>query len=263
MHEPTGQDDVAVQGVTVRKPSMWDDRRVRALATLAALIVILYLAAIVSMLYFGILGGAGGPRSAIERDVMVTESVVRSEESTATPEQWQDYVSALISDSQYAAAQRVIAEVNANPALDQTRGANMLYCTAVLQRAQGRPQQALETFAEVMAATDEVYQVELERPDDGTPNWAVADGRHGNYFLSTLARASIYRDLGQWQEGIEALDIFLAENPLSAGIIADRAYLKAQAGDLEGAEADYREALRYVPDMEDAIEGLREIGVDE
>ena len=263
MYEPTGQDDVAVQEVTVRKPSMWDDRRVRALATLAALIVILYLAAIVSMLYFGILGGTGGPRSAIERDVMVTESVARSEETTATPEQWQDYVSALIADSQYAAAKRVITEVDANLGIDQTQGANMLYCTALLQRAQGGQQEALDTFAEVMELTDAAFQTELERPDDGRPNWAIAHGRHGNYYLSALSSAGIHRDLGQWEEGIEMLDIFLESHPLSAGVYADRAYLKAQAGDIDGAEADYREALRYVPNMEDAIEGLREIGVDE
>ncbi|MDZ4181020.1 MAG: tetratricopeptide repeat protein [Coriobacteriia bacterium] len=262
MDEPTRQGGDATPVVTGKR-SMWEDRRVRALATVAALIVTLYLAAIVSMLYYGMLGGSEGPRSAVDRDVMVTGSIVRSEESTPTAEQWQDHVTALIADSQFAAAERVIAEVNANPLIDQTRGAHMLFGTARLQSARGKPEEALDTFAEVMEVTDAAYQKELARPDDGFPNWAVADGRHGNYYLSALAMAGIYEELGRWDEGIEMLNVFLEANPVAAGIIADRGRLKAQAGDIAGAEADYREALQYVPDLKDALEGLREIGVDE
>jgi tetratricopeptide (TPR) repeat protein len=263
MDDRTGLGGDAVPSVTGRRPSMWDDRRVRTLAIVATVIAILYLATIVSLLYYGFLGGTGGPRSALERDVMVAESIVRSEEASATAEQWQDYVSALIADSQYATAQRVISEVNANGLVDQSRGANMLYCAARLQRAQGSPEQALDTFTEVMAVTDEAFRAELERPDDGGPNWAVAEGRHGNYYLSALAKAAIHEELGQWDGAIEMLDIFLEGNPLAAGVIADRGRMKAQAGDIAGAEADYREALRYVPDLEDALQGLRDIGVDE
>lgn len=263
MDDRTGRDANMVPAVTGRRPSMWDDRRVRMLATVAAVIAILYLATIVSLLYYGFLGGNAGPRSSLERDVMVAESIVRSEEASATAEQWQDYVSALIADSQYATAQRVISEVNANQLVDQSRGANMLFCTARLQHAQGQPEQAIDTFAQVMEVTDEAFRAELERPDDGTPNWAVATGRHGNYYTSALAKAAIHEELEQWDEGIAMLDIFLESNPLAAGVIADRGRLKARSGDIAGAEADYREALRYVPDLEDARQGLRDIGVDE
>lgn len=259
----SARDGDAVPAVAGRRPSIWDDRRVRTLATVAAVITILYLAAIVSLLYYGFIGPSGGPRSALERDVMVTESIVRSDESSATAEQWQDYVISLIADSQYASAQRVISEVNANGLVDQSRGANMLFCTASLQHAQGSSEQALATFTEVMDVTDEVFRAELERPDDGTPNWAIAGGRHSNYYLSALAKAGIHEELGQWDEAIEMIDVYLERNPIAAGVIADRGRMKARAGDIAGAEADYREALRYVPDLEDALQGLRDIGVDE
>jgi tetratricopeptide (TPR) repeat protein len=109
----------------------------------------------------------------------------------------------------------------------------------------------------------EAYTTELERPEDDTPNWALAMGVHRNYLLSALDRANIYREQERWDEGMEMLDEYLEFEPRAANVLADRAHLKLQTGDREGAEADYREALRYVPDLPEALEGLQTIGVDE
>ena len=249
--------------VVRQKRSMWDDRVVRTMAFGAVSLVILFLVTIISALYFGFIGGEPAPRTALEREVMAWESVTRSLDTSATAEQWQNFTLALITDSQLQRAQQVIAEVNAKPQIDQSQGANMLYCTGVLQSAQGNDDQALDTFAEVMEITLTAYEEELNREDDGTPNWAMATGLHDNYYFSALDRARILRVQERWSEGIEMLDLYLADHPQAAGVFADRAYLKAQAGDVAGAEEDYREALRFVSDMPEALEGLREIGVEE
>lgn len=238
--------------------SMWHDRRVRTMAIVAVTVLVLYLLTIISALHLGVIGGNQAPRTAVERDLMAWESVVRSEEATASIDQWQRYILILIDASQFQQARQVIAEVDANPALDQSMGANMLYCTAVLQHAQGQIDDALETYTEVMKVTQEAYELELA--SDREPNWAVAFGLHSNYYLSAIARAAIYRQQERWADGIGMLDIYLERFPQAAGILADRGFLKAQAGDLEGAEADYREALRFDPEFVVAREGLEEIG---
>ena len=39
-----------------------------------------------------------------------------------------------------------------------------------------------------------------------------------------------------------------------------RATAKMQVGDKKGAEADYRAALKYIPDYQPALDGLKQIG---
>ncbi len=258
----TGTGDSAVRSRRVRrrKRSMWEDRRVRAMGIGALVLVILYLLTVISALYMGLLTPTA-PRTVAERDVMAWESATRAED--ATIEHWQSYILALIADSQYQRARTMIEQVDANGALDQSRGANMLYCTGVLYTAQGRYDEALDAFTEVMELTRAAYEEELQRGDAEGPNWAMAFGIHDNYYFSATSKAAIYREQSRWAEGIEMLDVYLEDNPQAAGILVDRAYLKTQMGDLEGAEADYREALRYVPDFEEAREGLQEIGAGE
>lgn len=274
MAEPTGTNDALGQAegepragapeaatrVVRRKRSMWEDRRVRTMAYAAAAVVVLYLLTVISALFFGFINPSA-PRTFSEREVAAWESVTRSLDASATADQWQSYAVALIDDGQLQRAQQVIDQVNSNPAIDQSRGANMLFCTALVQSAQGRQDEALESYMEVMTLTYEAYEQELE--SGNSPSWAIAEGVHDNYYLSATDRAAIYRDQERWVEGIEMLDLFLEGQPRSAGILVDRAYLKVQAGDLEGAEADYREALRFVPDFDEALEGLEEIGVGE
>ena len=40
-----------------------------------------------------------------------------------------------------------------------------------------------------------------------------------------------------------------------------RAQAKAKVGDKQGAANDYRAALKYIPDFQPALDGLKQIGV--
>lgn len=265
MQEHQGGNETAGPNYRVvrKRRSMWEDRVVRSMAFWAGTLVIVLLSAVLSALYFGLIGGSPAPRTALQRELMAWESVTRTLDDAATADQWQSFVLTLISDSQYQRAQAVITQVNAQSKIDQTRGANMLYCTAVLQSARGRDDEALKTFGQVMGRTQIEYEKELASKDDVSPNWAKAVGLHDNHYFSALERAKILRGQKKWKEAVEMLDVYLKDRPQEAGVFVDRAYLKVQLGDIAGAESDYREALRFVPDFPEALEGLQEIGVGE
>jgi len=245
--------------VVRRKRSIWDDPVVRRMGLAAVALVILYLLAIVSALYFGLIGNTA-PRTIQERDLTRLELIADAPD--ATLDQMQTFVQALISDGQYVRAKQFIDRTNANKELDQTQGEYMLFCLAELQRAQGDYEAALESYNEVMTRTKAAYDEEFENGGE-FQNWALAYGLHDNYFMSALGKSIIYREQQEWASAIEAIDVFLMENPRQAGVLVDRAYIKRQLGDNEGAEADYREALRYIPDYPEALEGLEQIGVGE
>lgn len=244
-------------GMTRRRRSIWEDPVVRMMGFAAAGLVILYLAAIVSALYFGLIGNTA-PRTVVERDLVRLQNSALAD--TATADQVQLYVLALVADKQYATAKQVIDQTNANESIDQTRGEQMLFCTAEMQRAQGQNEEALATYDAVMSKTNAAYEKEYEEGGE-FQNWALAYGLHENYYLSALSEAKIYGELGQHDKALEKINIFLEKYPREAGVIADRGDIKLKLGDTAGAEADYREALKYVPDYAPALEALEKMGV--
>lgn len=189
------------------------------------------------------------------------ESAVAEAGNNASADQYQSYVLALITAEQFGRAEAVIDEVNANDKIDQSRGFNMLFCTAEIQRTQGQNEAALKTYEDVMNKANEAYEKEYEEGGE-FQNWAVSYGRHQNYYLSALGRGIIHRDLKQWDKALEMFDIYISTYPREAAILVDRGNIKAEMGDNEGAEEDFRQALQFIPDFEDALAGLEKIGVD-
>lgn len=254
--EPRMPEIVAVR----RKRSMWEDPVVRVMGWVSALIFVGFLMTIVLAMAFGFVGTEAGPRTVAERDLAGWASAVQ--QPGASADQYQSYVLALIGDKQFAKARSVIDEVDANEEIDQSRGFQMLFCLAELQKAQGDFDDALATFADVMEKTNAAFEKELEEGGE-FQNWAVASGRHENYYFSALGRGELLRDRKELEEAIKMFDIFLTKNPREAEILVDRGDMRAEVGDKEGAEADYREALRFIADHERAIAGLKKIGVEE
>lgn len=251
----------AVRTVKVRAPkrSMWEDRRVRFLGGALGVLVVFYLLTVASALVFGFIGNKA-PRTIAERSVVAWEAAATTD--TATLDQVQSYALALIEAGQYSKAQAVIDTAETNETFDLTRGQNLLYCQAELYRAQGDQEKAIETFTEVMDLTLEAYEKEYDEGPE-LQNWAVAFGIHENYFFSAAARAFLHMEREEWDQALEMLDTFLADNPRDSAMLVSRGDVKAEMGDTAGAEADYREAMRYIPDMPEALEGLEKIGAGE
>lgn len=253
--EPVAPQIVAVR----RKRSMWEDPVVRAMGWTGAIVFVGFLLTIVMAMYFGFVGTDVGPRTAAERDLAGWASAVQ--QPGATADQYQSYVLALIGDKQFDKARAVIDEVDANEEIDQSRGFQMLFVLGELQSAQGDYDDALKTHEDVMEKTDAAYEKELEEGGE-FQNWALASGRHDNYYLSALARGKIFRERNELESALEMFDIFLAENPRDAELLVDRGEMRAETGDTAGAEADFREALRFIADHERALAGLKKIGVE-
>jgi len=73
-------------------------------------------------------------------------------------------------------------------------------------------------------------------------------------------KADSYEGLGDWEKVIAELDSYLKEYPRASDILIDRGNAKIQMKDIAGAEKDFREALRFVPDDKEALDGLKKIG---
>ncbi|MDY0088337.1 MAG: tetratricopeptide repeat protein [Coriobacteriia bacterium] len=259
-----GAENVADPGVPQvvavrRKRSMWEDPVVRAMGWTGALVFVGFLMTVVMAMYYGFVGTDAAPRTIAERDLAGWASAVQ--EPGATADQYQSYVLALVGDKQFDKAQSVIDEVNANEEIDQSRGSQMLFALAELQMAQSDYDGALKSYEDVMEETNAAYEKELEEGGE-FQNWAVATGRHDNYYLSALARGQVYRDRGELEKALEMYDIFLAKNPRDAELLVDRGEMRAETGDTAGAEADFRQALRFIADHERALAGLKKIGVE-
>lgn len=242
---------------TVKKRSMWQDSRVRLMGFFAAVIVVLYLATVIFALLFGFLGNKT-PRTSQEREIVAWESVVN--QGNASADQWQSYVLSLLADEQYVRAEQAIKEANKRK-LDQVQGQNMLFCTAELQRSKGDLKAAEKSFTEAMKKMEAAYDKELEEGGD-LQNWALSFGLNENYFTSALRLGSIYKDQGKYKESLKMLDLFLGQHPQESGVLVDRGDVKVKLGDKKGAEADYRLALKFIPDYQPALDGLKKIGAD-
>lgn len=246
-----------VRVVSQRHRSMWEDKTVRTFGGVFALLVIAFLAVIVSALYLGFIG-TDAPRTSAERSIAAWETYATADE--ATLDQVQSYILALIDAGQLVRAQGVIDSAKGNDTFDMTQGQNLLFCEAELDRAKKSHDSAIAKYTEVMDLTKSAYETELEEGPE-MMNWALSYGLHSNYYFSANGRATIYAERGEWAQVVEMLDIYLEEHPRESYILIARGDAKAELGDVDGAEADYREALRYIPDLPEALEALDRIGV--
>ena len=81
-----------------------------------------------------------------------------------------------------------------------------------------------------------------------------------SYSTAALAKAEALVASQDYAGGIKAFDAYLEQEPTGSDVLVMRAQAKVKAGDTTGAEADYRAALRFVPDYKPALDGLKQIG---
>lgn len=243
--------------VAVRRRSMWEDPRVRSLGALAGILGVVVLLTIAIGLYFGFLFD-GTPQTRDQAALINWKAVATAPGGTV--DQQQSYALALIQARDFPAAEKVIETIEARDDYEKERTETPLFLRGELQRAKGDLSAALATYTEAMDRMRSAYEKKFE--EGGESNWAVAFGLHENYYLSTLARGAILQEQGDQAGAIEMYDIYLEGNPPEANILVKRGDAKAATGDTAGAAEDYREALRFLPDMQVAIDGLEKIGAE-
>jgi tetratricopeptide (TPR) repeat protein len=238
-----------------KRASIWRDPIVRTLAWIAAALVVLYLITIVAALVMGVLRSTG-PRTALERDEQIYEAAVQQNPSDV--DAWRRYIDSLVGNGQFAAAQAAVDRALA--AADETGTEAISTALARLHFATGRYQDAIDVADESRTRLETWYEVAKAQED--SPE-ARGNEINENYWALQLLKSEAYARLNDLPAAIEAIDVFLEARPTAADVLVRRGYLKIDAGDTAGAEADFRRALDFLPGDETALEGLKQIGVEE
>jgi len=234
---------------------MFDDPMVRTLGFVAFAIVVAFLIIALSAVLTGVTDRTG-PRSLAEREVAVAGAAVSA--GTKDPAVIGTYIAALISSGQYSRAEREIA--TARKSIDDSVTAEFTLAEARVLSARGKHQEAIRAGERALKQIDDAYKATLKLGGEKA-RVAQNDGLHQNYFDAVLVIAYANRELKQWDKTIEYFDIYIKANPSAADILIDRGNAKIETGDKAGAEADFRTALKYIPDSEEALSGLSRIGV--
>ena len=256
-HEPEEDGTAHTRGSP--RASMFQDRVVRGMAGLAALLLVLFLVTVLSALLTGVISPSGptSPRTLAEKQVAVAGAAV--EHGSTDPAVWGGYIAALISSGQHTRARGVISDARASMSVDDSATAEFTLAEARLLAAQGDHSGAIEIADAGMEQLNTAYDAIVAAGGDAAIT-AQADGIHPNYYTMALLKAYSFSELEEWDEAVAAFDTYMEWAPTAADVLIDRGWARLEAGDLSGAEEDFRAALRFLPDSAEALEGLEEIG---
>lgn len=246
--EPTPQKPKASRGGIFRDPV------VRTMAFVSAGLAALILVTVVSVLLTGV-AAPSGPHTLAEQQVAVAGAAVK--DGSKNPADWGNYVSALIANGDFGTAREVIKQGRAS--VNDSATADFSLAEARLYTAEkdytGAIKAADKAMAQMKAANDALRS-------SGGMKAKSADlvGLPDNYYDAVLVKGYAYRELKKWNDAIAQFDIYIEHTQGASDILVDRGNAKISAGDKSGAEADFRTALKYVPDDSEALAGLNKIG---
>jgi tetratricopeptide (TPR) repeat protein len=231
------------------------DPGIRRLVIALLGVVALFLAAIASALVFGFFSPAGAPRTLLEKNLRVYGSEVDAGGADAAT--WASYIGALIDAGQLSEARTVL-----NKALDSAKADRSLI---LLQQA--RLEYALKNYAASVDAA-EAARLEAEKEQAARVAALTAKGITQaaskslplTWLPAVHQKADALVQLGRNAEAIEAYTLYLKESPTDAAILFARGELELKTGDSAAAEADFREALRFIPDYQEALDALEKMG---
>jgi len=243
------------KGAKRKKKSIFADPVVRTLAIVASGLVILYIATVAGALVMGVLGSSE-PKSKLERDLQNYETA-----AMAAPKDsgvWSLYIGALIADRQFSKAQDVIDK--SSKVVDQAVTQDILAAQAELHYAKKDYPAAIKTADEVRKKLKTSYDKALEKND--SPE-SLGREINANYWRVLFLKAQSQVALGQKDAALKSLDEYLKENATEADVFVYRGTMRVEAGDKKGAEADFKQALKFIPDDKAALEGLKTIGAQQ
>lgn len=240
---------------TSRKRSMFDDPIVRRMGYIAFGLVVLFLVAVLSVVFSGVTGGSTGPRTLSEKEVAVAGAAVAN--GSADAQLWGSYIASLIANGDYGRARRAIND--GRKSVDDSATAEFTVAEVRLLRAQEKPDEALAAADKALKQMDAAHKKALAGAGDAAKS-ARASGLPENYYDVILIKAYVFRDLKKWDQAIEQFDLYIKQNAGAADVLVDRGNVHIEAGDKAAAEKDFRAALKFIPDSEEAIAGLDKIG---
>lgn len=217
--------------------------------------VLIYAIAVALVLVFAgaayiatqVLGVSKAPRTAVERNILMLQSVVQ--EKPTSSKAWGDYVKSLIEARQFARAESALDEARA---VVGTTTAVQVEQVRLLQ-ARGRTRQALDLAEDVVVVARAEKKTKLDS--------AMAAGITGGFNFPDLVNILVMRgDLlvgeKRYDEAVKSYTEALEEDSTMADVRVSRAEAYLAAGDAEAARKDFETALEMLPDYEPALEGL-------
>ena len=245
----------AKQAGTGPSPQRTSDPVVRWLTLAIFGVIILWLAGMLSAMMFGLLTPAKAPRTSTEAQLLTLSGQVDS--GKATPQVYSQYVSVLIDAGQYSRAQESL-----NTAL---RGAktdkSYLYAQqARLALAQKDYQGAVQAADKTMAEAQKELKAFMDENVRNNRRRDAGAKVPESYATAALAKAEALMGSKDFANAVKAYDIYLKQSPTDSDVLVRRALAKIQTGDKSGAAADFREALKFIPDYQPALDGLKQIG---
>jgi hypothetical protein len=175
----------------------------------------------------------------------------------ATTQTYAAYIGVLINAGQLSQAQQALNEALATAKTDRS----------YLIAQQAQLALAQKDYAGTVTAANKAMsqaQAELKAFEDNN----VTNNRRrdagavlaDSYTTAALAEAQAYIASSNAPAAIKALDLYLAQSPTDSDVLVQRGLLKVKTGDKTGAAADFRTALKYIPDYQPALDGLKQIG---
>lgn len=190
------------------------------------------------------------PRTLEERNLAVAQAAVIDAPDDATS--WLMLAYAQAGAGRYSAAEE---------AIENGRAVNDMAAFAIayayVAEAQGDTREAIERYeaAKQQAVADaEAHAAELAEVG------VAYDVANTELVDAAVAKARLLAAAEQWESALVEYDVALRENPRMSDILVERGDLRHSLGDDAGAREDYQEALRFIPEMPEALEGLARIG---
>jgi tetratricopeptide (TPR) repeat protein len=251
---PRSEDHQAgLPGVT--GSSLMDDPTIRMLTVILLGIIALFLTAVASALAFGFLSPPSAPRTLLERSLSVYSAQVKAGNADAAT--WAAYIGALVDAGQLTEARTVLNQALKSAQSDKSaillQEARLEYSlkdypasakAAEAARIDAEKQQAAK-LAELKAKGIK------EKPSSALPS---------SWLPAVHQKADALVQMGENAQAIEAYSLYLRESPADSTILVARGEVELKSGDKASAERDFREALKYIPDYQPALDALEQMG---
>lgn len=238
-----------------QRPKRTSDPVIRVLLWGIAAVVVIWMVSMLSAMIFGLLTPPAAPRTAAERDLMALTSTVKS--GKANTQTYSQYVAVLISAGQLSKAQQSLDQALKNAKTDKS----YLYARqADLALARKDYQAATKAADKAMAEAEKELKAFMAENVKNNRNKYAGAKIPTSYTDAALAKAEALAASEKNKDAIKAFDLYLKQSPTDSDILVQRAQVKIKVGDTKGATADFRTALKYIPDYQAALDGLKQIG---
>jgi len=238
-----------------RRPVRAKDPVAQWLTLAIALVVVFFLVGVLSAMMFGLLSPSPVPRTSVERDLMTMTAAV--EGGKANSETYAQYVGVLISAGQLNKAQQSLER-----ALKTAKtGRSYLYAQqAQLLMVQKDYKGAAKVAGQAMAEAEAELKAFQDENVKNNRKANAGTGMPKSYSTAALIEAEALVASKDFAGAVKAFDLYITKQPTDSDVLVQRALAKIEVADKKGAEADFREALKYIPDYQPALDGLKQIG---